>query len=166
MKLIGKNSLSRLLGHGCFIAFVLQLLTFGYVAFIYYWGTEHSQQFEIPLTGSTLVAITTFSNMGTGLLYLAYYLVFTFFLCKIFHGMSSEVTFNLDVITWLKRFALLNVLAVPFLFLLGYLQFQEDAYLRNDSYLLLHLVLGIVIYFMLAFFKEGYILQTQTELTI
>lgn len=166
MKLIGKNSLSRLLVHGCFIAFVLQLLNLGYATLIYFSGTEHSQQFEIPLTGGALVAITTFANMGTGLFYLAYYLVFTFFLCKIFQGMSSEITFNLDVITWLRRFALLNVLAVPFLFLLGYLQFQEDAYLRNDSYLLLHLVLGVVIYFMLAFFKEGYVLQTQTELTI
>jgi len=166
MKLIGKNSLSRLLVHGSFIAFVLQLLNLGYAAFIYFLGTEHSQQFEIPLTGGALVAITTFANMGTGLMYLAYYLVFTFFLCKIFQGMSSETTFNLDVITWLRRFALLNVLAVPFLFFVGYLQFQEDAYLRNDSYLLLHLVLGTVIYFMLAFFKEGYALQTQTELTI
>jgi hypothetical protein len=80
--------------------------------------------------------------------------------------MSSEITFNQEVITWLKRFALLNVLAVPLLLLLGFWQFQDEAYARNDSYIVLHLVLGIVVYFMLAYFKEGYELQSQTELTI
>lgn len=166
MKLIGKNSLSRLLVHGCFIAFVLQLLNLAYAAFAYFSGAAGSRHFEIPFKGGALVASINFANVGLGLFYLAYYAVFTFFLCKVFQGMSSEITFNLDVIAWLKRFALLNILAVPFLLLLGFLQFQDEAYSRNDSYILLHLVLGIVIYFMLAFFKEGQELQSQTELTI
>jgi len=166
MKLIGKNSLSRLLVHGCFIAFALQLLNLGYAAFAYFSGAIGIKQIEIPLKGGALVASANFANLGMALFYLAFYAVFTFFLCKIFHGMSSEITFNQEVITWLKRFALLNVLAVPLLLLLGFLQFQDEAYARNDSYILLHLVLGIVIYFMLAYFKEGYELQSQTELTI
>ena len=78
--------------------------------------------------------------------------------------MSSDQIFNQNAIKWLKRFCFLNlIIAAAGIF--------EFFYFRMDSgYTLLTFLFfgffGIIILFIVEFFKKGLALQTENDLTI
>lgn len=83
---------------------------------------------------------------------------------KCFKEMSSDQIFNQNAIKWLKRFCFLNlIIAAAGIF--------EFFYFRMDSgYTLLTFLFfgffGIIILFIVEFFKKGLALQTENDLTI
>lgn len=90
---------------------------------------------------------------------------FTFSLFKILKELTKEVIFSKEVIIWLKRLAYLNLLYIP-LHLFKNLIFKDFAFgdaIYTSFYMLL---IGCSILFVIAFFKKGYELQSENDLTI
>lgn len=90
--------------------------------------------------------------------------LFFFFSYKCFKEMSVDQIFNQNAIKWLKRFCFLNLtLAAVGIF--------EFFYFRMDSaYTLLTFLFfaffGVIILFIIEFFKKGLALQAENDLTI
>ncbi len=96
-----------------------------------------------------------------GLLYCS---LFFFFSYKFFKEMTSEIIFNKKAISWLRKLGFLNLIfAVTGLFELN--QFND-----NSGVILLTRVFigifGLIMLFIVEFFKKGIELQEQTDLTI
>jgi len=90
--------------------------------------------------------------------------LFFFFSYKCFKEMSTEQIFNPNAIKWLKRFCFLNlIIAAAGIFEFFYFK-------MNSGYTLLTFLFfgffGIIILFIVEFFKKGLALQTENDLTI
>lgn len=96
-----------------------------------------------------------------GLLYCA---LFFFFSYKFFKEMTSETIFNKKAISWLKKLGFLNLI-FAIIGLLELINFND-----NTGIILLTRVFigifGIIMLFIVEFFKKGIELQEQTDLTI
>jgi len=96
-----------------------------------------------------------------GMSFLSLFFLFSY---QCFKEMSADQIFNPNAIRWLKRFCFLNlIIAAAGIF--------EFFYFRMDSaYTLLTFLFfgffGIIILFIVEFFKKGLALQTENDLTI
>ncbi|KQT30874.1 hypothetical protein ASG22_19455 [Chryseobacterium sp. Leaf405] len=196
MKLLGKNSMSTALSCILFLlflffAFHLIYELFGYGISYYNLKTNSKILYDTFYVGNTIDwggKIATGSNyfrfkypfsdqqMVTGvfslnmflnyLLQFSFYTLFFFSAFKIFNGMSQEILFNQSVIEWLKRFSILNILFVPLSVLNWLYNFKSDLNMDILLIVFIHLLLGIMVYFIVAFFKKGFELQSENDLTI
>ena len=135
---------------------------------------QWTQQFDnhlkyrinFPLTDIQLVSglypnlILTIHNIA-GLLYCA---LFFFFSYQFFKEMTSETIFNKKAISWLKKLGLLNLIFA----IIGLL---ELAYFNDNTGIIILTrifigIFGIIMLFIVEFFKKGIELQEQTDLTI
>ncbi|MBB4807578.1 uncharacterized membrane protein YciS (DUF1049 family) [Chryseobacterium defluvii] len=194
MKLIGENSLSTILNKLLLIGFFGQVLYLGYLLFGFIvsfinqntgshyfpqtfrvgnFGDEIKKtnpealsfQFKMPFSDAVTKGDYTIHTLISIIFFLGFYSMFTFYLFKIFKGMSNDIIFNKKVIIYLKQFALLNILFIPFYCILLFF-IDQSLYQIDPIFILLHLSTGIIILFIMEFFKKGYELQTQTDLTI
>lgn len=194
MKLIGTKSLSTILNKILLIGCIGQLLYLGYLIFgfiIIYInmnaGTDYlseifklgnfnnetgksasdslSFQFNIPFSDAVTTGNYTLHTLFSIIFFLGFYSAFTFYLFKIFKGMSTDIIFNKEVIRSLKQFAFLNILFIPLFSVLLYF-IDQSVYDIDPLFILVHLSTGIVILFIIEFFKKGYELQIQNDLTI
>ncbi|UMQ39910.1 DUF2975 domain-containing protein [Chryseobacterium sp. Y16C] len=90
--------------------------------------------------------------------------LFFFFSYRCFKEMSADQIFNQNAIKWLKRFCFLNLI-------IGAAGIFEFFYFKmNSVYTLLtyffFAFFGIIILFIVEFFKKGLALQTENDLTI
>lgn len=194
MKLIGTKSLSTILNKILLIGCIGQFLYLGYLIFgfiIIYInqnaGTDYlsgifkvgnfnnegeksvsdslSFQFNMPFSDSVTTGNYTLHTLFSIVFFLGFYSVFTFYLFKIFKGMSTDTIFNKGVIRSLKQFAFLNILFIPLFSIILYF-IDQSVYDIDPLFILIHLSTGIVILFIIEFFKKGYELQIQNDLTI
>ncbi|MDR3025632.1 DUF2975 domain-containing protein [Chryseobacterium sp.] len=194
MKLIGEKSVSTILNKILLAVSMAQLLYLGYLIFgfiIVYLNMHHGTQyfsdtfkignfnnevtkttadsltfqFNMPLTGSVIRGNYTLYTFISIIFFIGFYSLFTFYLFRIFRGMSKEIIFNIKVIQNLKLFAMLNIVFIPVYCAVLYFM-NKSVYSIDPVFILLHLTLGIIILFIIEFFKKGYELQTENDLTI
>ncbi len=96
----------------------------------------------------------------------SYFTVFSFVCYKITDALSKDYIFNLKTINWFKKLAWLSILFVPIQIINWFfnLNLKMSASLLYSS--LIFLSLGIILFFIIAFFKKGYELQSENDLTI
>ncbi|WP_312303404.1 DUF2975 domain-containing protein [Chryseobacterium sp.] len=194
MKLIGNKSLSTILNKILLIGCIVQLLYLGYMVFgfiisyinlhngTYYFSDifmvgnlsngevkeapdSLNFRFSMPFTDAITMGSYTWHSFISIVFFLGFYSTFTFYLFRIFKGMSHDLIFNVEVIRDLKKFAVLNILFIPIYCLILYF-LKQSLYSIDPMQVLLHFITGIIILFIMEFFKKGYELQTQNDLTI
>jgi len=196
MKIIGKNSMSTAICYILFLlflffAFHLIYELFGYGISYYNLKTNNKILFDTFYVGNT---IDWGGTVGTGNIYFRFkypfldqqmvtgifslkmflnhllqgffYTLFFFSAFKIFNGMSQKILFNQEVIKWLKRFSILNIIFVPLSILNWFYNFESNFNLDILLIIFIHFLLGIMVYFIIEFFKRGFELQNQADLTI
>lgn len=96
----------------------------------------------------------------------SYFTVFSFVCYKITEALSKDYIFNLKTIDWFKKLAWLSILFVPIQIINWFynLNLKMSADLLYTNFIFLSL--GIIIFFIIAFFKKGYELQSENDLTI
>ncbi len=101
------------------------------------------------------------SIIGSG-----FFTVFIFVCYKITNALSKDQIFNIETIKWFKKLAWLSIIFVPIQIINWFynLNFKMNADLFYISFIFL--TLGTIIFFIIAFFKKGYELQSENDLTI
>lgn len=194
MKLIGTKSISTYLNKILLVGCIAQLCYLGYLIFgfitiyinlnadtdylseIFKFGNFNNEgekpvsdslsfQFNMPFSNSVTTGNYTLHTLLSIIFFLGFYSVFSFYLFKIFKGMSTDIIFNKEVIRSLKKFAILNILFIP-LFSIILFFIDQSVNDIDPLFILIHLSTGIVILFIIEFFKKGYELQIQNDLTI
>ena len=96
----------------------------------------------------------------------SFFTVFSFVCYKITEALGKDYFFNLKTINWFKKLAWLSILFVPIQIINWFfnLNLKMSASLLYISFIFLSL--GIILFFIIAFFKKGYELQSENDLTI
>ena len=96
----------------------------------------------------------------------SFFTVFSFVCYKITEALGKDYIFNLKTINWFKKLAWLSILFVPIQIINWFfnLNLKMSASLLYSSFIFLSL--GIILFFIIAFFKKGYELQSENDLTI
>ncbi|WP_394354164.1 DUF2975 domain-containing protein [Chryseobacterium antibioticum] len=100
--------------------------------------------------------------------------LFFFSVYKIFNGLTKDILFNPIVIKCLRRFSWLSFIYATISICNWYYNpistyFHVDNYIRDYEILLtafIILIFGVIVLFIVEFFKKGVELQNQTDLTI
>ena len=96
----------------------------------------------------------------------SYFTVFSIVCYKITEALGKDYIFNLKTINWFKKLAWLSIIFVPIQIINWFynlnLKFSADIFYISFIFL----SLGIAIFFIIAFFKKGYELQSENDLTI
>ncbi|PPZ90862.1 DUF2975 domain-containing protein [Cloacibacterium normanense] len=123
---------------------------------IYYPFTEQNL-----LTGIYIKNFIINSLIGSG-----FFTLFSFICYKITNSLSKDYIFNLKTINLFKKLAWLSILFVPIQIINWFynLNLKMSADLLYTNFIFLSL--GIIIFFIIAFFKKGYELQSENDLTI
>lgn len=120
-----------------------------------------------PFTEQNLLTgIYTKSFIINSLISSSFFTVFSFVCYKITNALSKDYIFNLKTINWFKKLAWLSILFVPIQIINWFfnLNLKMSASLLYSSFIFLSL--GIILFFIIAFFKKGYELQSENDLTI
>ncbi|EJL68106.1 DUF2975 domain-containing protein [Chryseobacterium populi] len=194
MKLIGEKSLSTILNKLLLVGSVIQVLylvylIFGFIVAYYnlYQKTQYFSntfktgnfnngvdktasdplnfQFNMPLSDAVIKGDYTLYTFISIIFFIGFYSIFTFYLFRIFKGMSSEILFNTKVIRHLRQFALFNIAFIPIYSTILFFM-DKSVYNIDPMFILLHLTIGVIILFIIEFFKKGYELQLENDLTI
>ena len=120
-----------------------------------------------PFTEQNLLTgIYTKSFIINSLISSSFFTVFSFVCYKITEALGKDYIFNLKTINWFKKLAWLSILFVPIQIINWFfnLNLKMSASLLYSSFIFLSL--GIILFFIIAFFKKGYELQSENDLTI
>ena len=121
---------------------------------------------NIPFTETQLYTGIYNLHSGFNIISTFFYLsFFTYSLYKILKELTNEIIFSKEVILWLKRLAYLNLLYIPLHIFKNFI-FKDFAFgdaIYTSFYML---IIGCSILFVIAFFKKGYELQSENDLTI
>ena len=113
------------------------------------------------LTGIYIKNFIINSLIGSG-----FFTLFSFICYKITNSLSKDYIFNLKTINLFKKLAWLSIILVPIQIINWFynlnLKFSGDIFYISFIFL----SLGIAIFFIIAFFKKGYELQSENDLTI
>jgi hypothetical protein len=96
----------------------------------------------------------------------SFFTIFSFVCYKITDALSKDYIFNLKTINWFKKLAWLSIIFAPIQIINWFfnLNLKMSASLLYSS--IIFLSLGIILFFIIAFFKKGYELQSENDLTI
>lgn len=120
-----------------------------------------------PFTEQNLLTgIYTKNFIINSLISSSFFTVFSFVCYKITNSLSKDYIFNLKTINWFKKLAWLSILFVPIQIINWFfnLNLKMSAGLLYSSFIFL--TLGIILFFITAFFKKGHELQSENDLTI
>lgn len=120
-----------------------------------------------PFTEQNLLTgIYTKSFIINSLISSSFFTIFSFVCYKITEALGKDYIFNLKTINWFKKLAWLSILFVPIEIINWFfnLNLKMSASLLYISFIFLSL--GIILFFITAFFKKGYELQSENDLTI
>ncbi|KUJ50444.1 DUF2975 domain-containing protein [Chryseobacterium sp. JAH] len=196
MKLLGKQSVSTIISYlflALFIFFFLHFIyqSFGFGIGYYNWTTSHhifSETFyvndEIDYASYEKGKYLFFrfkypysnQQMMTGFFTLNRFVFHTFqsiFFClfffygyKTFEDLSQQELFNETIIKHLKTFSVINLLYAPLYFLIWIFIFRSGIESGMFMTSFAFLFLGIILHFITVFFKRGFQLQSENDLTI
>ena len=117
-------------------------------------------------TQNLLTGIYTRSFLISSLIGSGFFTIFILVCYKITNALSKDQIFNTTTINWFKKLAWLSIIYVPIeitnWFLNLNLKMSADIFYISFIFL----SLGIAIFFIIAFFKKGYELQSENYLTI
>ena len=171
MKLFGAKSLSHYLFYGSALAAVGSILLVVFILLSLAFGnyTLIENRFKIPIPLFPELFIKGYYEQNiivTITLVMLYFGVFFYALSLIFKSFKSKKIFNENVVRSLNRFAILNLVVFPVLYIvIHFLVMKKSGY--NDIHnLILSLILGIFILFIAAIFKKGLKVQNENDLTI
>ena len=96
----------------------------------------------------------------------SFFTIFSFVCYKITEALGKDYIFNLKTINWFKKLAWLSIIFVPIQIINWFfnLNLKMSASLLYISFIFLSL--GIILFFIIDFFKKGYELQSENDLTI
>ena len=120
-----------------------------------------------PFTEQNLLTgIYTKSFIINSLISSSFFTIFSFVCYKITEALGKDYIFNLKTINWFKKLAWLSIIFVPIQIINWFfnLNLKMSASLLYSSFIFLSL--GIILFFIIAFFKKGYELQSENDLTI
>ncbi len=120
-----------------------------------------------PFTEQNLLTgIYTKSFIINNLISSSFFTIFSFVCYKITEALGKDYIFNLKTINWFKKLAWLSILFVPIQIINWFfnLNLKMSASLLYIGFIFLSL--GIILFFIIAFFKKGYELQSENDLTI
>jgi hypothetical protein len=122
-------------------------------------------KFYVPFTTQNLItgifSLTTYiSNTLRGIFMIAFF----YSSYNIFKEISNEKVFNLKAILWLKRFGLLNILYTVAMIVISIFRVNDFGITAFSA--IPFLFFGVLILFIVEFFKKGYNLQSENDLTI
>ncbi|MFS4468804.1 DUF2975 domain-containing protein [Maribacter sp. 2210JD10-5] len=92
--------------------------------------------------------------------------LFFWVLSNIFKELSKKVIFNRKSIKNLKYFTALNLIVGPILYVLIHYPIMQKTDFRDIHNLILHLIFGMIAFFLTYIFKKGYSVQSENDLTI
>lgn len=171
MKFFGKKSLSSLLYwlcSACAIGLTLLLLFIILSLIFKNYSVDMNNEFSmgIPFTDSFIRSEFSFTILMGLKIFMLYYGIFFYLLRTIFKAFSqNNVIFTKKTIDYIKKFAWLNLLLPPLGIIAAYfIKSGVDFETIMQGGLLI--LLGIFSLFVVAVFKEGIILQQETDLTI
>ncbi|MFY1048280.1 DUF2975 domain-containing protein [Chryseobacterium sp. GP-SGM7] len=95
-----------------------------------------------------------------------FFCLFFFYLYKIFNHLTNHNLFTEKIIHYLKIFSIINILYAPLYFFIWVYLFNASLDSSMIITCLIFFFLGITMYFTSAFFKKGYQLQSENDLTI
>jgi hypothetical protein len=128
---------------------------------------ENQLKFRINYPFSEIQMVTGIyesSQIIHNILGMAFLSSFFFFSYKCFKEMSTDQIFNPNAIKWLKRFCFLN-LAISAIGIFEFFYFRMDSVYTFLTFFFFAFF-GIIILFIVEFFKKGLALQTENDLTI
>lgn len=122
-------------------------------------------KFYVPFTAQNLItgifSLTTYiSNTVRGIFMIAFF----YSSYNIFKEISNEKVFNLKAILWLKSFGWLNILYTVAMIVISI--FRVNDFGNTAFSAIPFLFFGVLILFIVEFFKKGYNLQSENDLTI
>ena len=120
-----------------------------------------------PFTEQNLLTgIYTKSFIINSLISSSFFTIFSFVCYKITEALGKDYIFNIKTISWFKKLAWLSIIYVPIEIINWFynLNLKMSDSLLYTSFIFLSL--GIAIFFIIAFFKKGYELQSENDLTI
>ena len=123
-------------------------------------------EIKIPLMETYIKGFYDVRIITTIALTLIFYILFFYFLSIIFKTFKAETLFTKTAIRQLNNFALYNLIGSPLAFILIHILIMKHTNLRDLPTYLLHLLLGVFIFFIVAIFKKGYKVQSENDLTI
>ncbi|KFE97740.1 hypothetical protein IX39_18410 [Chryseobacterium formosense] len=194
MKLLGPKSISTGLSYLFLLLFIFLLLHTIYMTFLFgvsyynYTNSEHllpevieigksrgnhpppfdvyfifkypfsNQQMMMGFFTKQTVMFHSFQNI--------FFCLFFLFLYKIFNHLNNHNLFTEKIIQQLKIFSIINILYAPLYFFIWVYLFNASLDGSIIITCLIFFFLGITMYFTSAFFKKGYQLQSENDLTI
>ncbi len=169
MKIFGPKSLSQYLFYTARLLTIvsgINLLLLSYAITTESFITVGNQlRIELPIMGLHLEILNE-SNIPIMLMASTlFYSIFFYSLSEVFKTFSAEKLFTQQVQKTLVYFAILNVLT-PIAYVVVHSLIIQDMHFIQLPYALLHLVLGIIVFFITELLKQGKQLQTENDLTI
>jgi len=170
MKMFGLKSLSVYLFYISRIASIAigLLLLFILVSFLTgnFELTDNQFEIKIPFVETYIKGFYELRIITTITLTLIFYILFFYFLSIIFKTFKAESLFTRTAIRQLNNFALFNIIGSPIAFILIHVLIMKHTNFRDLPTYLLHILLGIFVFFIVAVFKKGFKVQTENDLTI
>ena len=170
MKMLGPNSVS----HYTFYLFRLiaigTVLLFLFICISFLTGNfevvNHRYGIDVPFFGTQITGDYKANVIITISLGLCFAAIFFYLLSNIFLALKEKGIFNKKAITNLKFFTILNLIIGPILYLLIHFPIMQKTNFGDIHNLILHLILGMISLFVLHIFKNGYLVQSENDLTI
>lgn len=169
MKMFGTKSLSTNLFYTTIVLAItcgIGVLLLGYAITMESFDTVGNHlRIEVPITG---LHLDIFNESNAPMMLIAsllFYAIFFFSLSEVFKTFGAEKLFSQQVEKTLTYFAILN-LVTPIAYVLAHALIIQPTHFIQLPYALLHLVLGIIVFFIAALLKQGKQLQLDNDLTI
>ncbi len=169
MKMFGPKSLSIYLFYATRILTIVTGISF--LSLIYSITTKsfttvgNQLRIELPIKGMHLEILKETNIPMMIIAGLLFYSIFFYTFSNVFKTFSAEKLFTVSVQKTLVNFAILNLLA-PVAYILFHMILLQDTHFTQLPYVLLHMILGIIVFFISALLKKGTLLQLENDLTI
>jgi hypothetical protein len=194
MKLIGPKSISTGLSYLFLLLFIFLAVNSIYMTFTfgvgyYNWTYSHNLlpnivevakmpqnvspefqvyfRFKYPFSNvQMMMGFFTFKTFVFHTFQNIFFSLFFFFAYKVFKELSNQKLFTKKIIRQLTIFSIINLLYAPLYFFIWIYIFNASIESSMVITSFAFLFLGIIMYFIKAFFKKGYQLQSENDLTI
>jgi len=170
MKMFGSKSLSEILYYLFRIVSITILVFVLYVDYAFLTSrftlNQGRYHMDIPLTGTFIHGDYKFNIILTISIGLIFGALFFFVLSNIFKALKQQVIFNKKAIYNLKLFTIVNLVLGPLLYFLIHYPIMQKTDFRDIHNLILHLIFGVIAFFLFHIFRKGYRVQSENDLTI
>ncbi len=170
LNVFGPKSLSAVLFYFFRALSLLILITLVYIDFAFLmdnFDLENGKYYiHIPFTGDSIHGDYQFNVILTVSLLLSFGVIFFYVLSNIFKAFRETIIFSKKAINNLKFFTVLNLIIGPLLYLLIHFPIMKKTNYTDVHNLILHLIFGLIAFFLTQVFKKAYHIQLENNMTI